>query len=71
MTPELINLYIERLLQEIDILNKNKFMIEVQLKYTELLNIELQKKIKELEEKIEKNNKRQNKKEVNTSSDVF
>lgn len=67
MTPELLNVYIDRLLQEIDSLNKNRFILESRLKCTEILNEESQKKISELELQLEKNIKKNAKKEVNTS----
>jgi hypothetical protein len=67
MQPEIINLYITRLLKEIDELNKNRFLIETQLQYTEGLNSNLQKKVSELELQIEKN-KKINKKEIDTST---
>ena len=69
MNPELINLYIDRLLQEIQELTKNRLLIETQLKYTERMNSELQNKLKELEAQIEKLNKKKSK-DVNTS-DTF
>ena len=68
MNPELINLYIDRLLQEIQELTKNRLLIETQLKYTERMNSELQNKLKELEAQIEKLNKKKSK-EVNTSNE--
>jgi hypothetical protein len=67
MNPEIINLYIDRLLQEIQELIKNKLMIETQLRYTELLNKQLQTKITELESQLEKLNKKKQK-EVITSN---
>lgn len=71
MNADLINLYIERLLKEIEELTKNRLLIETQLKYTENLNIDLQTQLKQLQEQQEKHNKRINKtKEVNTS-DTF
>ena len=71
MNADLINLYIERLLKEIEELTKNRLLIETQLKYTENLNIDLQTQLKQLQEQQEKHIKRINKtKEVNTS-DTF
>lgn len=66
MNPEILNLYIERLLQEIIELTKNKLLIETQLRYTEKMNADLVLKNKELEVQIEKLNKKKQK-EVNTS----
>jgi hypothetical protein len=68
MNSDLINLYIEQLLTEITEGVKNRVLLETRLKYTEILNSQLQKKIVELEEKIEKINKKKIK-EVNTSSE--
>lgn len=71
MNPELINIYIERLIKEIQELTKNRLLIETQLKYTEALNANLNKKIEELSPQLEKQQDRKiNKKEVNTS-DTF
>lgn len=70
MQPELLNLYISRLIKEIDDLNKNRFLIEVQLQYAESMNDSLNKKIIDLESQLDKINKRKPK-EVNTSSDTF
>ena len=67
MSPEIINLYIERLLKEIEELTRNRLLIETQLKYTERLNSELQNKINQLESQIEKQIRKTSKKEVNTS----
>ena len=70
MSPEIINLYVNRLLKEIDELNKNRFLIETQLQYTEGMNASFQKKITELESQLDKQSKKINKtKEVNTSED--
>lgn len=66
MNPELINIYIEQLLQEITEGVKVRTVLQTQLKYTEKLNTQLQSKITELESEIEKlNNKKP--KEVDTS----
>jgi hypothetical protein len=70
MQPELLNLYISRLIKEIDDLNKNRFLIEVQLQYAESMNDSLNKKIIDLESQLDKINKKKPK-EVNTSSDTF
>ena len=70
MNPEIVNLYIERLLQEIDQLTKNKMLIETQMKYTQMQNAELQASLEKLKLEAEKQAKRSNKKEVNTS-DTF
>lgn len=66
MNPEIVNLYIDRLLKEIEELTKNRLLIDVQLKYTEMLNVDLHRKLKEAESQIEKLNKKKPK-EVNTS----
>lgn len=68
MQPEVLNLYINRLVKEIEDLNKNRFLIEVQLQYAENMNDLLNKKIIDLESQLEKINKKKPK-EVNTSSD--
>lgn len=69
MNPEIVNIYIERLLQEVQELTKTKLLIETQLKYTELLNKNLSDKVRELEAQMEKLNKKKSK-DVNTS-DTF
>jgi cell division septum initiation protein DivIVA len=69
MQPELLNLYINRLIKEIDDLNKNRFLIETQLQYAENMNDSLNKRIIDLEGQLEKINKKKSK-DVNTS-DTF
>ena len=69
MNPDLINLYIENLLKEIMEGVKNRILLETRLKYTEMLNSQLQSNVSELEEKVEKLNKRKTK-EVNTSGEL-
>jgi hypothetical protein len=66
MNPEIVNIYIERLIKEIEELTKNRLLTDTQLKYTEMLNAQLQTRVKQLESELEKTNKK-NKKEVNTS----
>jgi phage shock protein A len=66
MNPEIVNIYIERLLQEVQELTKTKLLIDTQLKYSEMINNALSEKIKELEAQLEKLNKKKTK-EVNTS----
>lgn len=70
MNPEIFNLYIARILKEVEELTKNRLLVETQLQYTEKLNADLQARVKALEEQIEKQTKKINKKEVNTS-DTF
>jgi hypothetical protein len=70
MNPEIVNMYIARLIKEIEELTKNRLLVETQLQYTEKLSGEFQSQVKLLEEQIEKNNKKASKKEVNTS-DTF
>ncbi len=69
MNPEILNMYIEQLLNEIAEGAKSRVLLQTQLRYTERINAQLQSKISELEEKIEKLNTKKSKKEVNTSSD--
>lgn len=71
MNPDLVNLYIERLLNEIGELTKTRLLLDTQLKFTEMLNVQLQTKINELETALEKLNNRKSKKEVNTSDEQF
>jgi hypothetical protein len=66
MGPEFVNLYIERLLNDVTEGVKSRILLETQLKYTELINSQLQTKINELESQVEKLNKKKTK-EVNTS----
>lgn len=70
MNPEIVNIYIARLIKEIEELTKNRLLVETQLQYTEKLNAELQKRVQLLEDQNEKQSKKINKKEVNTS-DTF
>ena len=71
MNPDLVNLYIERLLTEVGELTKTRLLLDTQLKFTEMLNTQLQTKINELETQIEKLNNKKSKKEVNTSDEQF
>ena len=70
MNPEIVNIYIERLLNEVTEGVKNRILLETQLKSTEMMNGQLQLKIKDLESQVEKLNKKKSK-EVNTSADTF
>lgn len=71
MNPDLVNLYIERLLTEVGELTKTRLLLDTQLKFTEMLNVQLQTKINELETNVEKLNNKKAKKEVNTSDEQF
>lgn len=68
MNPELINLYIDQLLNEIGESAKSRILLQTQLKYTEKINSQLQARIFELEAQAEKLNKKKSK-EVNTSNE--
>lgn len=69
MNTDLINLYIDRLLNEVSEGVKSRILLETQMKYTEMMNAQLQAKIKELEVQLEKLNIKKSKKEVNTSDE--
>lgn len=73
MNAELINLYIEKLLNEVGELTKTRLLLEVQLKYTEQLNADLKTKNELLEKQLQRinNKKPASKKEVNTSDEQF
>lgn len=72
MDPEIVNIYIAKLLREVEELTKNRILMQTQLQYTEGLNKSLSDRIQELEEQLEKSNKKINKKqEVNTSLEQF
>lgn len=66
MNPDLVNLYIERLLNEVGELVKTKLLIETQLKYTEIMNSKLTQENEKLVAQLEKLNKKKTK-EVDTS----
>ena len=66
MNPDLVNIYIERLLHEVGEGVKVRILLETQLKYTEMLNGNLQQQLSEAQTQIEKLNKKKSK-EVNTS----
>jgi len=66
MEIDFVNAYIERMIQEIVELTKNRLLNEARLTYIESVNKKLLMKIEELESQIEKQNKRKAK-EVNTS----
>lgn len=59
--PELINLYIENLVNEVTEGAKSRVLLQTQLKYTELINAQLQSKITDLEGQLEKINKKKTK----------
>jgi cell division protein FtsB len=69
MEIEFVNMYIERLVKEIEELTKSRLLNEARLKYIETANQKLIQKIEELEKQIEKQNKKKVK-EVDTS-EVF
>jgi phage shock protein A len=78
MNTELVNIYIERLLNEVGEGVKTRILLETQLKYTEQINQNLQKEIESLKseyeeykKKQENINKRRKTKEVDTSEDNF
>ena len=70
MNPEIVNIYIEKLINEVTEGVKSRILLETQLKYTEKLNADLQSQLKQLQIQQEKQQKRINKKEVDTS-DTF
>lgn len=70
MNPEIVNIYIEKLLNEVTEGVKSRILLQTQLKYTESINVGLSEKIQQLEAQLEKQNKKITKKEVNTS-DTF
>ena len=69
MNPDLVNIYIERLLNEVSELTKTRILLDTQLKFTEMLNAGLQQQLNEVNLQVEKLNKKKLK-EVNTS-DTF
>ena len=74
MNPDLINLYIEQLLNEVAEGAKSRVLLQTQLRYTEMINNQLNARNAELETQLqslqEKLNKKKSKeKEVNTSPD--
>jgi hypothetical protein len=71
MDPEIVNMYIDRLLIEVAEGAKSRILLETQLRYTESLNANLSTRIQQLESQIEKQNKKTRNKEVDTSSDTF
>ena len=66
MNPDLVNIYIERLLNEVGEGVKTRILLETQLKFSEMINAQLQSKLQEVEAQLEKLNKKKSK-EVNTS----
>jgi regulator of replication initiation timing len=55
MSPEVINLYIEKLLNEINELTKSKLLISTQNAYLEMINASLHDQLREANEKLEAN----------------
>ena len=53
MSPEVINLYIEKLLNEINELTKSKLLISTQNAYLEMINASLHDQLREANEKLE------------------
>ena len=66
MNPDLVNIYIDRLLNEVGELTKTRILLDTQLKYTEMLNANLSEQLKQFQSQIEKLNKKKSK-EVDTS----
>lgn len=78
MNAELINIYIEKLLNEVIEGVKTRVLLETQLKYTEQINqklqnelIEIKSEYEEYKTKQENINKRRKTKEVDTSENNF
>lgn len=71
MNTDLINLYIERLLNEVVEGTKSRILLETQLKYTEKLNADLQLQLNQLQVQQEKQNKKINKSKELDSSETF
>jgi cell division protein FtsB len=69
MEVEFVNMYIERLVKEVEELTKSRLLNEARLNYIESGNQKLIQRIEELEKQIEKQNKKKVK-EVDTS-EVF
>jgi hypothetical protein len=69
MDTEFVNLYITRIVKEVEELTKSRLLNEARYAYLEKVNEELLKKIESLESQLDKQNKRKTK-EVNTS-DTF
>lgn len=78
MNAELINIYIEKLLNEVIEGAKTRVLLETQLKYTEQINQKLQNELNEIKSEYEEYktkqeniNKRRKTKEVDTSENNF
>lgn len=78
MNAELVNLYIERLLNEVTEGVKSRVLLETQLKYSEQINQKLQNELNEIKSEYEEYktkqdniNKRRKTKEVDTSENNF
>jgi hypothetical protein len=54
MNPEIVNIYIEKLLNEVAELTKTKIYLSTQLSYAEQLNAQLNDKIQKLEAGLNK-----------------
>lgn len=69
MNTELVNLYVERLLNEIGENAKARALLETQLKYMDNNNKKIQAELEEVKaelEELKENNKKRKPKEVNT-----
>jgi len=66
MEIEFVNMYIERLVKEIEELTKSRLLNEARNQYIDAANKKLLIKIEELEKQLEKQNKKK-KPEVDTS----
>lgn len=64
MNPEIVNIYISKLIKEIEEQIKTKLLYQAQVEYLQTVNEQLNKRIGELESSTKKINK----KEVDTSS---
>ena len=62
MGPEIYNLYVEKLIQEVTELTKTKILLSAQLSYYEKINAELVAKVEDLEKALNKANTKSQKK---------
>lgn len=62
MGPEIFNIYVEKLIQEVTELTKTKILLSAQLSYYEKINAELMTKVEELEKALNKANSRPSRK---------
>lgn len=68
MNPEIFNIYVEKLTNEVAELTKSRIILAAQLTFTERLNQQLSEKVNDLEKALDKANNKSSKKSADNST---